>query len=278
MPDHTDPIIAEVRAIRQAYAARFNYDVDAMFKDLMARDADSFRDRKDGRTEGRNNLKEKHFLSNTEKKRDLTNLPMMYANCMEEIKKRVSVVDGFLKGEMTARYLQTTAECVALQLRKILELIALASMVANQAEYKKYRRNFRRDWNGKRILDILEKANPEFYPAPTKQILDPHTGKITETRKIDARFLTKKDYVELYDACGSMLHAQNPFSEGNSNAVTFLNDAPTWTDRIRALLNHHQIQPRNSNKQLWILMRAETEGGVHVYEFQRVPESRDGAR
>ena len=33
----TDPIIAEVRAIRQAYAARFNYDVDAILRDIRAR-------------------------------------------------------------------------------------------------------------------------------------------------------------------------------------------------------------------------------------------------
>ena len=33
----TDPIIAEIRAIRQAYAARFDYDVEAIFKDIRAR-------------------------------------------------------------------------------------------------------------------------------------------------------------------------------------------------------------------------------------------------
>ena len=33
----TDPIIAELRAIRQAYAARFDYDVEAMFRDIRAR-------------------------------------------------------------------------------------------------------------------------------------------------------------------------------------------------------------------------------------------------
>lgn len=33
----TDPIIAELRAIREAYAARFEYDVDAMFSDIRAR-------------------------------------------------------------------------------------------------------------------------------------------------------------------------------------------------------------------------------------------------
>ena len=40
----TDPIIAELRAIRQAYAARFDYDVEAMFRDIRARQEASGRD------------------------------------------------------------------------------------------------------------------------------------------------------------------------------------------------------------------------------------------
>lgn len=40
----TDPIIAEVRAIRQAYAARFDYDVEAIFKDIRARQEASGQD------------------------------------------------------------------------------------------------------------------------------------------------------------------------------------------------------------------------------------------
>lgn len=32
-----DPIIAEIRAIRNEHAARFNYDVKAIFKDIQAR-------------------------------------------------------------------------------------------------------------------------------------------------------------------------------------------------------------------------------------------------
>lgn len=32
-----DPIIAEVRAVRDEYAARFDYDIGRMFRDLQAR-------------------------------------------------------------------------------------------------------------------------------------------------------------------------------------------------------------------------------------------------
>ncbi len=37
MDRQPDPIIAELRAIREEYAARFNYDVAAMFKDIRAK-------------------------------------------------------------------------------------------------------------------------------------------------------------------------------------------------------------------------------------------------
>ena len=33
----SDPIIAEVRAVREQHAARFDYDVKAIFRDLRAR-------------------------------------------------------------------------------------------------------------------------------------------------------------------------------------------------------------------------------------------------
>lgn len=40
----TEPIIAEVRAVRDAHAARFDYDVTAIFRDIRARQKSSARD------------------------------------------------------------------------------------------------------------------------------------------------------------------------------------------------------------------------------------------
>ena len=39
-----DPIVAEVRKIRKAHAARFNYDLDAIYRDLKSSE------RRSGRT------------------------------------------------------------------------------------------------------------------------------------------------------------------------------------------------------------------------------------
>jgi len=38
-----DPIVAEVRAARDAYASKFNYDLRAMFADLRRKDIESGR-------------------------------------------------------------------------------------------------------------------------------------------------------------------------------------------------------------------------------------------
>jgi hypothetical protein len=38
-----DPVVAEVRKVREAHAARFNYDLDAIFRDLKAKEQSSGR-------------------------------------------------------------------------------------------------------------------------------------------------------------------------------------------------------------------------------------------
>ena len=193
-----------------------------------------------------------------------------YAECMEEIKKRTEVISRFMNGQLHALYVHTTAECVCLQLRKILELIALASMAANKEEYEKHRRNFHRDWHGGRILNELEKINPAFYPQPSRQIVDEATGTVVSSVPIETGFLTKREYKDLYNRCGSILHAKNPFSRSEQDIQSFLNRVPEAMDKILLLLNHHEVQLVDDDRRLCVLMNAESDGRVHVSEFLRV--------
>jgi hypothetical protein len=39
-----DPVVEEVRAIRDAYAKQFNYDIEAIYRDLKAQEAQSGRE------------------------------------------------------------------------------------------------------------------------------------------------------------------------------------------------------------------------------------------
>ena len=38
------------------------------------------------------------------------------------------------------------------------------------------------------------------------------------------------------------------------------------------LLNHHCIQLIDDDQQIWVLIQAESDGKVHVYEFERIGE------
>jgi len=40
---YQDPIVAEIRAIRESYAMRFNYDLDAIYRDLKQQERRSGR-------------------------------------------------------------------------------------------------------------------------------------------------------------------------------------------------------------------------------------------
>lgn len=199
---------------------------------------------------------------------DITKLDK-YANCMEEIKKRSEVIRCFLHGKCNALFLQTTAESICLQVRKVLELIALASLVANKEEYEKTRANFAKDWHAKRIISHLEKINPKFYPVPTKQVVEGDSGKVVRTEEIKSGFLTKIEFQVVYDKCCDHLHADNPFS--NSRSVEdFLRNLPSWLEKIRVLLNHHQIQLVEDDQQLWVIMKSQSDGRVQVSQFQRI--------
>lgn len=192
-----------------------------------------------------------------------------YADCMEEIKKRIVVVDAFLKGSCNALYLMTTVESIYLQFRKILELITMASLSASPEYMARYDR-FRRHYNGKRILGDLEKVNPDFYPRPTRQVVDPDSGKVVKVVDVESGFLTKDEYVELYDICGHLLHADNPYAEGQQDMKVRLQEASEWRNKIVTLLNHHQVQLADSSKQIWVLMHAKSDGRVHVFDFEEV--------
>ncbi len=168
-------------------------------------------------------------------------------------------------------YVQTTAESVSLQIRKILELIVLASLAANRSEYAKLRKNFQKDWKANRILETLKKANPRFYPTPNRQVVDEETGKVVSLEDVKSGFLTKHDYRTLFNTCSGILHAENPFST-KQDPNAFLKSVPVWMEKIRRLLNHHTIQLIDGDKQLWVLMKSKTDGKAYVWEFERVPE------
>jgi hypothetical protein len=179
-----------------------------------------------------------------------------YTVCMTDIKKRTEVIHKFLKKGLTTGYVLTDTETIALQFRKIFELIALSSLVAHKDKYSEVRTSFATDWNVNGIIKTIEKINPNFYPIATKQNFD-EKGKVISTVNITEGFLTQTEYLDAINICSDMLHSENPFSQ-KKDFVSIYKLFPDWYKKTITLLNHHQVQLYDLNYQIWCIMKGKS--------------------
>lgn len=167
-----------------------------------------------------------------------------YENCLFEIRNRIMVIEDHLNGLFNEKYIITEVEFICLQFRKILEKIAMASLVANNEEYKKVNEKFAKNYHAERILRDLERVNKDFYPVPTKRKivgLTPEGKSISEMIEIKEGFLNKEEFIKIYEKCGGMLHAINPYAS-TKNLDDIQKEFPEWLSKIAILINHHHIE------------------------------------
>jgi len=192
-----------------------------------------------------------------------------YADVMNEIKRRTKVIYSFLNGERNAMYNVVNAELMCLQIRKILELIALGSLVANQRIFLKKIQTLQKMWNAKYILNDIEKFNPDFYPKPIHEKPSKQNGVKNDLIDIKEGYLTKKDFVEIYDKCGRILHAENPLGNGIDYKY-YEKNIPIWMNKIKKLLNSHTIKLLNDKNMYLVHMQEDGKEGSTVYVFEPI--------
>lgn len=191
-----------------------------------------------------------------------------YCNIMEEIKLRIKVIDYFLFGAGHSLYEATTLESVSLQLRKILELTAMATLVANKKEYAKVYSNFAKTWNAEYLLKDLARINSKFYPVP---IIKEQSDEVGLKRNLVDRpndYLTKEEFIKVYKKCGSIMHASNPLGR-KIGYEYYKKNLPEWRQKVLNLLNTHKIHLLNETGFYLIHMKEEKDDKVHFYTFGR---------
>ena len=166
----------------------------------------------------------------------------IYLRCVEEAKHRLAIAERFASGVLGHVRVDTESAC--LQLRKAFELVAYAAIAPHKTKYQTWRgqvkknKDFRRDFNGRKILQSLSKINQYSYPRP---LMPPvFRDGAWHYELYTGEYLTKKRYGKIYDTCGKLLHADNPW--GNDKPYEqFLKKVPECVGLTRALLNIHSI-------------------------------------
>ena len=166
----------------------------------------------------------------------------IYLRCLEEAKHRLAFAEHFAAVASGQPRINTENAC--LQFRKALELIAYAAIAPHRAKYEAWRRqaeqpkDFRKDFNGKKILHSLAKLNPYSYPRPLVRPVERNGAWHYDFFR--GAYLTKKRYEEVYDRCGALLHADNPWGH-DKQYTSFAELLPNYVGWTLALIKLHSV-------------------------------------
>ena len=195
----------------------------------------------------------------------------MYCSLMNEVKKRTLAITDILKGRTTTSFRATNIEFMCLQLRKILELISMGSLVLNKDEFEAIGKKYEDFWNAKLILQDIERLNPEFYPIAVKEVPSLRPGVKNELVNKATGFLTREAFVKVYDKCGKLMHSHNPFGS-HCDYDYYEKQIMEWEDLIIGLLNSHLIHIKGVDGFFLIHMQEEGRDDVHGYWFENANE------
>lgn len=190
----------------------------------------------------------------------------LYLQEMWYVKRRMEAIRTIALKEKTTSFPVTNIEFMTLQIRKIIEHIAMGNLIANKELYEEYSVRFSDNWNAKYIFRDLERLNPKFYPEPVKT---DSTKGVEEWMDIDKDYLTKDDAIKIYEKCSGLMHASNPY--GSQVDVNFYQEKmPIWYNKIMNLLNQHLVHMVDGEHVFFITMNGN--GNPKGYKFERVDE------
>ena len=195
-----------------------------------------------------------------------------YVAQMEDLKRRLDSLRSLFAlwdVSLGAVPMSVVTESIYLQFRKVLERIAMASLLANRGAMEsvdRSRRKLGKMWNGDTILKTIEGVNPEFYPIPIVETPSPLPRVKTQLTAREDGFLSRQQYKMLYDQCGSIMHADNPLGK-SADYEQLVRDGPMWKERIMQLLNCHRIGLVNEDGFYLVHMHEDRDGRPHIYKF-----------
>ena len=159
-------------------------------------------------------------------------------------------------------YNDIQTETIALQIRMIIESIALASLSANKTLFEQEGDKFKEFWRADSIFRDIEKKNPDFYPQPVKE-QPSKIPDVLEFIEIKTGFMTRSEIIKVHSKCCDILHAKNPYGRSRDHK-TFFAQVPQWLTLIINLLSNHKIRLLNDSGFYIVHMREPYNKGYRV--------------
>jgi hypothetical protein len=168
-----------------------------------------------------------------------------YQSALMEIRERLISAD-ILSKQHNVVFIESTA----LQIRKILELIAYLSILVNSEKLNHKEKN---EWRAQKIIETLASKTTIFYPLPSRVIAPQEKESEPTLIPLATRYaLSQSDFVDAYSNCGKILHAQHPFKDELDFRQYFAANRQVLS-KIRHLLQNHVIAIRHDHNKYTFL-------------------------
>lgn len=191
-----------------------------------------------------------------------------YAEYMHALRERIRRVDKIISGHSPMKNEEWDTEVVCLLLRKSLEHMAFASLVAHREAYSAVFADFEAHWNAKRLLQKLANVHRSFYPSPVT-IPTEQVNTVKQLGDVSDGFLTQDDFITLYDVCSQVIHTRNPYKLGDW-VINTGRPLSEWANRLKRLLDVHYIH-LSGVPGLWLIQMVHPhDGKVHVFSCEPV--------
>jgi hypothetical protein len=188
-----------------------------------------------------------------------------YRKCMEEIKRRLRAIDDILNGSRTTSFKYTNVEFVCLQFRKIFELIILSTFASHKHLFEGLTRKLSKEWQIGKIIAIVEKKNPAFYPEPIDRVPSDRPEIKDDWKTVTSGVLKVEELVAAHGLIGNLMHANNPYNE-ELLLEEIERQFPEWRAKLIRLLDNHLVTFPDDKSILYVGMQDEN-GNVHSNLF-----------
>ncbi len=186
-----------------------------------------------------------------------------YQKIMEEIKRRIEVITALLDKSVSLPFQATQVETTLLQVRMVLELLALSSLAANREIFEANQKKFRDSWKVAKIVNDVRRLNPNFYPIP---LLHTNFEGLDRLDEITEGSLTLEELIKIHGQCGERLHALNPY-DSSFELDYFEKNIPLWMNKLMRLLALHKIRLLDDDVFFLVYMEDPATKNVSMYAY-----------
>lgn len=167
----------------------------------------------------------------------------LYLQAMYEFKQRTllvgSMCNNIYKVKQGASIIDI--ENICLQIRKLLELIAMSSLIMNRDVFQETGEKFAKMWNAKYILRDIKRTHKDYFPISMSGTLHKDENEKWVMDDITYDVLTEDIFCKIYDKCGKALHVPNPYASNDNMIKEFWDAIPIWLDLIYLTMEKHVV-------------------------------------